>query len=153
MRTRNAKTTGFLAVLPLVAALGGFAEDALVRLNLEDGGTRTERVALAEVAPAHVRFAYPKERIAEDVVSIDVVPDFMTARTGDEGYWVDARGAYGRFEMDDGEYSTTRAWTPVFAMKRGGSLWYGHVTGWRYDFRFHAAAKGGRYEAFPRFMV
>ena len=138
----------------VIAATSAGAEDALVRLNLADGRVRTELVPLEQVSTAHLRFTYPKERIADDVVSIDVVPDFMTARKGDEGYWIDARGAYGRFEKDDGEYANDRAgWMPIFALKRGDTLWYGQVTGWRCDYCFNVVAKDGRYEAFPRFMV
>ena len=138
----------------MIAALGAIADDALVRINLADGGVRTERVALVPVSPSHVRFTYPKEQIADDVVSIDVVPDFMIARKGDEGYWIDARGAYGRFEQETGVYENDRAgWMPIFGLKRGDALWYGQVMGWRCDYHFRAEAKGGRYEAFPRFMV
>ena len=138
----------------VMASVSAVAEDALVRLNLADGGIRTECVALAAISPTQVRFTYSKEKIAEDVVSIDVVPDFMMAKKGDDGYWIDARGAYGKFNMDDGEYANDRAgWMPIFGLKRGDSLWYGQVMGWRCDYRFHAVAKGGRYEAFPRFMV
>ena len=138
----------------MLAAFGVIAEEALVRVNLIDGGVRTERVALMAVSPSHVRFTYPRERIAADVASIDVVPDFMKAQKGDEGYWIDARGAYGRFEQEAGAYENDRAgWMPIFGLKRGDTLWYGQVMGWRCDYHFHAEAKDGRYEAFPRFMV
>ena len=137
-----------------MATMSVAAEDALVRINLADGGLRTERVALTAISPTQLRFTYPKERIAGDVASIDVVPDFMTAQKGDEGYWIDARGAYGRFEKDNGEYANDRSgWMPIFGLKRGDTLWYGQVMGWRCDYRFNAVAKDGRYEAFPRFNV
>ena len=148
--------TSKLAVLSGITliAFATIAEDALVRVNLMDGGVRTERVALESVSPSHVRFTYPKERISDDVVSIDVVPDFMTARKGDEGYWIDARGAYGRFEHEAGVYENDRAgWMPIFGLKRGDTLWYGQVMRWRCDYHFCAAAKDGRYEAFPRFIA
>ena len=138
----------------IMTAMSVFADDALVRLNLADGGIRTERVALEAVSPTQVRFTYPKAKISDDVVSIDVVPDFMTARKGDDGYWIDARGAYGRFEKDRGEYANDRAgWMPIFGMKRGDTLWYGQVMKWRCDYRFRVDAKGGVYRAYPRFMV
>lgn len=137
-----------------MATMSVAAEDALVRINLADGGLRTERVALTAISPTQLRFTYPKERIAGDVASIDVVPDFMTAQKGDEGYWIDARGAYGRFEKDNGEYANDRSgWMPIFGLKRGDTLWYGQVMGWRCDYRFNVVAKDGRYEAFPRFNV
>ena len=150
MATNLKRIVTVLVLLPV----GAFGEEALVRFNLADGGTRTERVALETVSPTQVRFTYPKERIADDVVSIDVVPDFMTAWKGDEGYWIDARGAYGRFDKDSGSYANDRAgWMPIFGMKRGDSLWYGQVMKWRCDYRFCVDAKGGVYQAYPRFEV
>ena len=141
-------------VVAALATVAACAETAEVRFNLVDGGVRTERIPLESVSPTQVRFTLPKEKIAADVVSIDVVPDFMTAKKGDEGYWIDARGAYGKFDKDDGKYANDRAgWMPIFGLKRGDALWYGQVMGWRCDYRFNAVAKGGRYEAFPRFMV
>ena len=122
-----------LAMLGMAAMTAmAVADDALVRLNLKDGGMRTERVALESVSPTQLRFTYPKEKIAADVVSVEVLPDFMTAQKGDEGYWIDARGAYGRFDRDNGSYSNDRSgWMPIFALKRGDTLWYGQVMGWR----------------------
>ncbi len=142
------------AAVMAVATTVVCAESAEVRFNLMDGGVRTERVSLERVSTTQVRFTCPKERISDDVASVDVVPDFMTANKGDEGYWIDARGAYGRFEKDEGAYANDRAgWMPIFGLKRGNTLWYGQVMGWRCDYRFNAVAKDGKYEAFPRFMA
>lgn len=137
-----------------LSALGAVAEEAEVRFRLTDGTIRTERMALERTGADGFRFRLAKERIAGDVAAVEVVPDFMTARKGDEGYWIDARGAYGRFDRDDGVYANDRAgWMPIFGLKRGDTLWWGRVTGGRCDYRFHAVAKGGRYEAFPRFGI
>ena len=73
-------------VVAALATVAACAETAEVRFNLVDGGVRTERIPLESVSPTQVRFTLPKEKIAADVVSIDVVPDFMTAKKGDEGY-------------------------------------------------------------------
>ena len=138
----------------LCAVVSAWAETASVRFHGIDGTVRTEQMPLAATGPACFRFRLAKERIMDDVAAIDVVPDFMTAKKGDEGYWIDARGAYGRFDKDEGAYANDRSgWMPIFGLKRGNTLWYGQVMGWRCDYRFNAVAKGGRYEAFPRFMV
>ena len=138
----------------LCAVVSAWAETASVRFHGIDGTVRTEQMPLEAAGPASFRFRLAKERIMDDVAAIDVVPDFMTAKKGDEGYWIDARGAYGRFDKDEGTYANDRSgWMPIFGLKRGDALWYGQVMGWRCDYRFNAVAKGGRYEAFPRFMV
>ena len=151
----HGRVTGALLCVALtLSAAASFGEEALVRINLANGESRTERIEMQSVSPTQLRFSYPKERIAADAVSVDVIPDFMTARRGDEGYWIDGRGAYGLFDRDDGEYSNDRpGWTPIFGMKKGGTLWYGQVVKWRSDYWFRADAKDGEYEAYPRFLV
>ena len=126
-----------------------FAITALVRTDVSE-----RRVELEKVSDAHYRFTLKKGEVGNDVRWIDVVPDFMTAQKGDEGYWIDARGAYGRFDKDSGSYANDRAgWMPIFGMKRGDSLWYGQVMKWRCDYRFRVEAKDGVYRAYPRFDV
>ena len=143
-----------MSIAAAAAVAAPAAETATVRFNLKDGSARTESVALAPMPDGSLRFTLAKERIADDVASVDVIPAFMTAKKGDAGYWIDARGAYGKFERDDGLYANDRAgWMPIFGLKRGDALWYGQVMKWRCDYRFRAEAKGGAYAAYPRFAV
>lgn len=122
---------------------------AVVRSNVSES-----RVELEKVSDAHYRLTVKKEAIGPDVKWIDVVPDFMTARQGDAGYWIDARGAYGRFDRESGCYENDRAgWMPIFGLKKGDVLWYGQVMQWRCDYRFRVEAKDGVYRAYPRFGV
>ena len=117
------------------------AMTALVRTNLGERPVELERIA-----DDHYRFTLAKEEIAGDVEWVDVIPAFMTAKKGEDGYWIDARGAYGRFDRDEGSYANDRAgWMPIFGLKRGSTLWYGQVMKWRCDYRFRAEAKDGRY--------
>ena len=135
--------------------LPAFAEEtATVRRHYQGKAVEESRVALTKVGDSHYRFTMRKEDIGEDVKWIDVIPDFMTAKKGDDGYWINARGAYGTFTLDNGDYANDRSgFMPIFALKRGDTLWYGQVMQWRCDYRFRAVAKNGKYEAFPRFMV
>ena len=122
---------------------------ALVRTNVDE-----RRVELEEISDSHCRLTLSKESIGSDVMWIDVIPDFMTARKGDSGYWLDARGAYGRFDRECGGYENDRAgWMPIFGLKKGDSLWYGQVIQWRCDYRFRVEATNGVYRAYPRFCV
>ena len=122
---------------------------ALVRTDVGE-----KRVELEKVDDSHFRFTMKQSDIGEDVKWIDVIPDFMTARKGDEGYWIDARGAYGRFDKEVGGYENDRAgWMPIFGMKKGDALWYGQVMQWRCDYRFCVEATNGVYRAYPRFGV
>ena len=125
------------------------AVSALVRTDLGES-----RVELERVSNSHYRFTMKKAEIGDDVKWIDVVPDFMTARKGETGYWIDARGSYGRFDKEVGHYENDRAgWMPIFGLKKGDSLWYGQVRQWRCDYRFRVEATNGVYRAYPRFDV
>lgn len=125
------------------------AVSALVRTDVDQ-----KTVELEKISDTHYRFTMKKEDIGPKVNYVDVIPEFMTAQKGDEGYWLDARGAYGKFDRDNGSYENDRAgWMPIFGLKKGDTLWYGQVMKWRCDYRFHADAKDGKYQAYPRFDV
>ena len=100
-----------------------------------------------------LRLTIPKEHIAADVWGIEVIPSFMKAKKGDEGYWMSARGMYGHFDKDNGSYKSAKSVMPIYAMKRGDNLWWGHVKKWRFDYYFIARATNGEYETALRFRA
>ena len=144
-----------IAVIVAALALAGRAEMAVVRIGYPQGakGVRYEErtVELEKAGEASWRYTLPKAEIPRNAKYVEVVPSFMTARKGDDGYWMQARGTYGLFDKEDGTYVKPHQLMPIFGLKRGGSLWYGHVKTWRFSYAFVATAKKGAYEAFPRF--
>ena len=82
---------------------------------------------------------------------MEVIPGFMRAQKGDPGYWIQARGTFGRFDQDDGLYVKERQLMPVFGVKKGDTLWYAHVKSWRFGYDFTVRAKDGAYEVYPAF--
>ena len=139
-----------------VAALAGmcWAESALLRIGYPQAkGLRyeTRTVELEKTGDASWRFTLPKAEIPKDAKYVEVLPSFFTARKGDDGYWMQARGTYGLFDKDDGIYVRPAQLMPVFGVKKGGSLWYAHVKTWRFTYAFVTTAKKGAYETFPRF--
>lgn len=145
--------TGKVAVLFVLAnlSLTGFpGQTAKLRIV---GGTREgERiVSLTEVGPSHCRFTLKKSDIPADACSVEVVPEFMTATKGDAGYWMNARGTYGRFDKDGGVFSSWRSLMPLYALKREREMWYAHVRTWRFDYSLVVEVRDGKYEIFPRF--
>lgn len=99
------------------------------------------------------RLCIPKEDIGEDVWAVEVIPSFMKARKGDSGYWMDGRGAYGNFDKDKGLFFKDMSRTPVYAVKKGDSMWAGHVKQWRFDYEFIVRADDGKYETVLRFRA
>ena len=77
-----------------------------------------------------MRLTIPKEHIADEVWGIEVIPSFMKAKRGDEGYWMSARGMYGLFDKDNGGYRSIKSVMPIYAMKRGDNLWWRQVKKW-----------------------
>ena len=135
------------------AALRAEAAEVRILWGTPKKTTRVETraVDLQPLAGGGLRFTLPKEEIPADAWSVEVVPPFMRARKGDDGYWIQARGTYGRLDQDDGTYVKDRQLMPVFGLKRGDTLWYGHVKTWRFDYDFVTVAQKGAYETFPRF--
>lgn len=135
------------------AALRAEAAEVRIHRGTPKKTTRVETraVDLQPLAGGGLRFTLPKEEIPADAWSVEVVPPFMRARKGDDGYWIQARGTYGRLDQDDGTYVKGRQLMPVFGLKRGDTLWYGHVKTWRFDYDFVTVAQKGAYETFPRF--
>lgn len=99
------------------------------------------------------RLTVPKEDISDDVWGVEVVPIFMKAAVGDDGYWMSGRGVYGLYDKEDGSFFKSRSVTPVYAMKKGDELWYGHVRKWRFAYDYIVRADEGRYESVLRFRA
>ena len=153
MKTRLTKTRCDLGLLlgASTAAMccAASAETAVVRIGYPQGDKdvryEMRTVELEKTGEASCRFVMHKADIPRDAKWVEVVPAFMTARKGDDGYWMQARGTYGRFDRDDGCYDTWRQLMPVYAVKRGATLWYAHVKTWRFNYDFVTTAKGGAY--------
>lgn len=99
------------------------------------------------------RLVINKEDIPEEVWAVEVIPPFMTANKGEEGYWMNGRGVYGLYDKDEGSFYKQRSLTPLYAMKKGARLWYGHVKTWRFNYNYIVRAKGGKYESVLRFRA
>ena len=139
-----------------LTAVGAVAETAEIRMRVGKSGAevvQTKTVELEKLAQDKFRLVIPKESITEDVKSIDIVPEFARANKGDEGYWIMPRGTYGKFDKDDGVYVRNRHLMPIFGMKRGDKMFWGHMKTYRFDFDIVVEAKGGKYEIFPRITL
>ena len=100
-----------------------------------------------------MRLTIPKEHIADDVWAVEVIPSFMKAKRGDEGYWINARGVYGHFDKENGDYFNKRLQMPIYAFKRGETMWWGHIKKWRFDYQSIVRATNGEYESVLRFRA
>ncbi len=99
-----------------------------------------------------LRLTIPKEHIADDVWGVEVLPSFMKAKKGDEGYWMNCRGVYGHFDKDNGNYCKSKNILPIYSLKRGSTMWWGHVKQWRFDYHHFVRVENGEYESVLRFL-
>lgn len=91
-----------------------------------------------------------KDSVPSDAWALDVIPEFMTAEKGDEGWWMDGRGDYGNFTRDEGHNSWWRSHTPLFAVSKAGKTMAAHMLSYRFDYDLCVDVKAGHYSVFPR---
>jgi hypothetical protein len=136
-------------------AIAAAAETASMRIvwgsPAKPSRLETREIELLRQDDGAFRFKVAKSDIPADAFCVEVVPDFMTAQKGDDGWWMQARGTYGRFTRDEGFYLADRQLMPIYAVKRGDSLHHAHVRTWRFHYDFVTRAVAGRYETFARF--
>ena len=132
----------------VAASLAG--ESVPARFVMKDG--RTEALALPLVACGEGKWSVrlAKEAVPDEAKWLEVVPDFMTAKKGDAGYWMNGRGVYGRFDRDEGENRLWRSQMPLYAVKRGDTLHFARMKTYRFDYDLVVKVRKGNYEVFPR---
>ena len=139
-----------------VAAAGLFAETAQIRTHSELWGKKTvetKTVEMEKLSDVKFRVVIPKSEIKNTTKFIDIVPEFAKANKGDDGYWIFPRGTYGKFDKDNGVCFRPRQLMPIFGMKRGGKMFWGHMKTYRFDYTAVVEVKNGKYEIFPRITL
>ncbi len=144
-----------LSAFLLIAACCCFSmgETATVRTIFKDGRKISKSVKLEDVSESVKRLTVPKSELSGDVRFIDVVADFAPAKKGDDGYWIHARGTYGKFDKDSGSYGMSRQVIPVWGMKTPSAAFWANVRTYRFDYQFRVEVKNGNYEVFARFDI
>ena len=130
-----------------------FGESVELRTTYTDNSTSVRTVELEKISDSLSRLTIRAADIPANVRHIDAVAAFAKARKGDAGYWVNGRGTYGEFTQENGRFSMRRNVIPVFGMKTDKKTFWANVRTFRFDYAFCAEAKGGVYEAYPRFLV
>ena len=139
----------FFSFCALLACSAG-VESVSARFVMQDGRTVPLQLPLVPCGEGRWRVKLAKAEIPAEAKALDVVPSFMTAKTGENGYWMNGRGVYGRFDRDEGENRWWRSQMPIFAVKRGDTLHFGQMKTYRFDYDLVVRVKKGVYEVFPR---
>lgn len=136
----------------LAPALGLLAATAEVTCTRADGRIEKKTMALTRQGGVE-RFCWKAQDIPPGLKYVDVLPDFATASTGEDGYYVMPNGFLGAFRERDGELSRSDIIMPVFGMKTPRTAFVAIVTGMPYGFNLTARARQGRYTFYPRFSL
>lgn len=129
------------------------------QLNFPDGKTRTIPLAVLHRDGAmEARLA--REQVPAGVESIDFLPDYLTAKDGDDGYLVVPHGRnwtgsfLSRFKpRADTEFISRGCVLPFFGCKRADGCTLAVVNGMPHDFSTVASVKGGCYRIYARYEL
>ena len=137
------------AVLSL--SLSAFAETAKIEIAGADGKVSEKTAELSRNADGSLRFTMPKADIPATAKEVRIIPEFMSAKTGDKGFWIFGRGEMGRFTQQNGMYSDSRVVIPIYAMQSPKGTYMGFVKGLRFEYSMRVQAKDGEYSIMPVF--
>lgn len=129
------------------------------QLNFADGQTLTIPLT-AQHKDGAMEVQLAKAQVPAGVESVDFLPDYLTAKTGDEGYLVVPHGRnwtgsfLTRFQpREDTEFISRNCILPFFGCKRADSCTLAVVSGMPHDFSTVAAVKDGCYRIYARFEL
>jgi hypothetical protein len=132
------------------------ARTAQVELTFVFTDRRTEKKTLAVEPDAGgvVALRLKRNELPPGLDTVTVLPDFASAKTGEEGYFVMPNGELGTFRERNGE-RTARNYMPmpVFGMKTPRAAFVAIVTGMPHDYTLVTRAKDGVYTIVPRFEL
>ena len=145
----NVKKNCVLITLALSVAFA-HAHEVTLDFSYVDGRTRRERVSL----DADNRLVLTADRIGAGVRTLDVAPEFATAKKGEDGYFLMPDGLYGTYREENGEFfPDARNYHPIFIMKTPRVNFMAHATGLAYSYETHAVATNGEYRLFNRYNL
>jgi len=131
-------------VVSLALALSVNGADVNLTYTFADKTTKSlTKPLVAEGSVLHFRLKAAD--LPEGVKQVEVLPDFATAKTGEDGYFVMPNGAFGTFRLKDGQQVMGRNMMAVYGMKTPSCAFAGIVTGMPYAFQPVVTAKDGVY--------
>ena len=129
--------------------MADWPDDVQVRICTPHG-VETRHMRLARNGSGHARFTFRRSDLPRNARWLDVVPSFMSAPRGADGYWIHGRGLYGTFDKPAGTNVWWRQQMPIYGLKRGTGLAWAHMRTYRFDYDLVVSATESTFEIFPR---
>ena len=154
MRTR------WLGMLGCLYACGTMAAQVELTLTFKDKHEEKRMVTAEPDAKGIVTVTVKRSELPSGVEWVSVLPDFATAKIGEDGYYVTPDGYLGTFRLTNGVCTVAgpstfygRNFMPIFGMKNPRATFVGIVATLRFEYDLHVRAKDGAYTIAPRFLV
>ncbi|MDA3923095.1 MAG: DUF5696 domain-containing protein [Kiritimatiellae bacterium] len=146
------RTTIFIALF-LAPVLNLLSYNAIVTCYFTDGRKEIKEMPLQQNGSVHT-FLWKMNDIPAGIKWIEVLPEFATAKTGEDGYFIMPNGELGTFHEKNGK-RTGRNYMPmpIFGMKNPRATFVAIVTGLPYEYKLLTLARSGVYTMFPRFEL
>ena len=141
-----------LTVFCLMPILTASAADVKLTYTFADKHVETVTYPLVQEGAVQ-RFRLKASDIPAGVKHIEVLPDFATAKTGEDGYFMMPNGFIGTFRQTDGEQTLSGNPMPIFGMKNPRHTFVAIVSGMPHAYTLVARAEAGVYKLFPRFVL
>ena len=133
---------------------GAYAAQVEVTVTFTDKRVEIKTMAVEPDAKGVVKVLLKRGELPPNVATVAVLPDFASAKMGEDGYFVMPNGELGTFREQNGE-RTARNYMPMplFGMKNPRATFAAIVTGLPYDFKLVTRAKEGVYTIAPSFEL
>lgn len=140
-----------LALLSFFACSASLAvESATVVIKTKDGKTQTRVVKAQKIDADTNRIVVSAKDIPDNFEYLDVVADTATAKKGEPGFWIFARGETGSFKLDKGRYVNRDNRMPIFGMRTPRETFVAIIKGLKLENWLVAEADKGVYKVYPR---
>lgn len=138
------------AVLGVLLFPGCRSEKTVSVIRTYDDGRRdTASVVLDGIKDCY-RFREVRENLA-GLESLEIIPDFEKAETGDDGYYVFPNGFLFRFDRENGSYSQFWQPMPIAGALTPAGCWLEIVKGLKMENTVSIVAKDGNYSLSRKF--
>ena len=132
-------------------------EKMVLEVSRQAKGGRIERrtYSVAQVGRT-ATLKIPAAEVGAGVKTFEIVPEFATARKGDNGYFVLPNGLLGTFHEANGTCSTSEDWDnclPFYGMKTPHDTFCMIAKGMRFRYSTRVEAKDGTYQMSHRYVL
>ena len=149
-----------LGMLACFCACGAMAAQVELTFTFKDKHEEQRTVAVEPDTNGVVTAIVKRSELPAGVEWVQVLPEFATARIGEDGYYVTPDGYLGSFRLTNSVCTVAgpstfygRNFMPIFGMKTPRATFVGIVATMRFEYDLNVRAKSGVYTIAPRFKV